>query len=148
MSLVKFNRGQFPWHGTGLTNWLDTDDFFADDFFIRDRNLPAMNVKENIDNFEIEMAVPGFSKKDIEVSMENDMLHIRAEHKVEEVDDDFKGYTRREFSYREFDHKFKLPMTINQDKPVKAIHKNGILKLILLKKEEAKIPPKKVIEIS
>jgi len=147
MSMVKFNKRRFPWHGAGLTNWLDTDDFFADDFFTRDRNLPAMNVKENDDNFEIELAVPGYSKEDIEVSMENDILHVCAQNK-EESDEEDKGYTHKEFSYRAFDHKLKLPSAVNQDKSVKAMYKDGVLKLTLLKNAEMKEPPKKVIEIS
>ncbi|RLD30555.1 MAG: Hsp20/alpha crystallin family protein [Bacteroidetes bacterium] len=148
MSIVKFNRRRFPWHDAGMTNWLDTDDFFADDFFTRDRNLPAMNVKENDGNFDIELAVPGYSKEDIEVSMENDMLHVCAQNKEEEADEDDKGYTRKEFSYRSFDHLLKLPSTVNQDMAVKATYKHGILKLTLLKNAQAKEPSKKVIEIS
>ncbi|WP_109097315.1 Hsp20/alpha crystallin family protein [Aquimarina sp. AU58] len=146
MSLIKFNKNRFPWINDRVSTWLDTDDFFADDFFVKDRNLPAMNVKENKDNFEIELAVPGFSKKDIEVTMEDDVLHICAQKSKEEVEED-KGYTRREFSYNEFDRKLQLPTSVNQNEKVKAIYKNGVLTLSLLKKEEAKEQPKKVIEI-
>lgn len=72
MSLINFNQNRFPW----VTNWLDTDGFFADDFFSKKNNLPAMNVKENNENFELELAIPGFAKKDIEVTMDNDVLCI------------------------------------------------------------------------
>ncbi|WP_074407103.1 MULTISPECIES: Hsp20/alpha crystallin family protein [Aquimarina] len=146
MSLIKFNKNRFPWINDRVSTWLDTDDFFADDFFIKDKNLPAMNVKENKDNFEIELAVPGFSKKDIEVTMEDDVLHICAQKSKEEVEED-KGYTRREFSYNEFDRKLQLPTSVNQNEKVKAVYKNGVLTLNLLKKEETKEQPKKVIEI-
>ncbi len=146
MSLIKFNKSRFPWINDRVSTWLDTDDFFADDFFVKDRNLPAMNVKENKDNFEIELAVPGFSKKDIEVTMEDDVLHICAQKSKEEVEED-KGYTRREFSYNEFDRKLQLPTSVNQNEKIKAVYKNGVLTLNLLKKEEAKEQPKKVIEI-
>ena len=60
MSLIKFNKNRFPWINDRVSAWLDTDDFFADDFFVKDRKPPAMNVKENKDDFEIELAVPGF----------------------------------------------------------------------------------------
>jgi HSP20 family protein len=146
MSLIKFNKNRFPWINDRVSTWLDTDDFFADDFFVKDKNLPAMNVKENKDNFEIELAVPGFSKKDIEVTMEDDVLHICAQKSKEEVEED-KGYTRREFSYNEFDRKLQLPTSVNQNEKVKAVYKNGVLTLNLLKKEETKEQPKKVIEI-
>ncbi|MBQ4820940.1 Hsp20/alpha crystallin family protein [Aquimarina sp. MMG016] len=147
MSLIKFNKNRFPWFNDRIATWMDTDDFFADDFFVRDRNLPAMNVKENEDNFEIELAVPGFSKKDIEVTMENDTLHICAKQSKEEVEEE-ENYTRREFNYSSFDRKLQLPTSVDQNKKVKAVYKNGVLKLDLLKKEEAKEPPKRVIDIA
>lgn len=146
MSLIKFNNNRFPWINDRVSTWLDTDDFFADDFFVKDRKLPAMNVKENKDDFEIELAVPGFSKKDIEVTMEDDVLHICAQKSKEEVEED-KGYIRREFSYNEFDRKLQLPTSVNQNEKVKATYKNGMLTLNLMKREEAKEEPKKVIEI-
>ncbi|MBQ0734787.1 Hsp20/alpha crystallin family protein [Aquimarina celericrescens] len=147
MSLIKFNKSRFPWFNDRIATWLDTDDFFADDFFVRDRNLPAMNVKEHKDDFEIELAVPGFSKKDIEVTMENDMLHIRAKSSKEEVEED-EEYTRREFNYNSFDRMLQLPTSVDQNEKVKAKYKDGILTLNLIKKEEAKEPPKRIIDIA
>ena len=147
MSLIKFNKNRFPWFNDKVPTWLDTDDFFADDFFIRERNLPAMNVKENKDDFEIELAVPGFSKKDIEVTMENDVLHICAKQKREEVEEN-ENYTRKEFSYNSFDRKLQLPSTVNQDEKIKATYEDGILKLLLKKKEDTKESAKKVIDIN
>ena len=147
MSLIKFSKNRFPWFNDRIAPWLDTDDFFADDFFMRDKNLPAMNVKENKDHFEIELAVPGFSKQDIEVTMENDMLHICAKQSKEEVAEE-ENYTRREFNYNSFDRKLQLPTSVNQNEKVKATYKDGILKLRLLKKEEAKELPKRIIDIA
>lgn len=147
MSLIKFNRNRFPRFNDRISNWLDTDNFFADDFFVRDRDLPAMNVKENIEDFEIELAVPGFAKNDIELTIENDMLHICAEKNEQEVEKE-DAYTRREFSYNSFERKLQLPTSVDQNKQVKATYKDGVLTLNLLKKEEAKEPPKKVIDIA
>lgn len=148
MSLIKLNKRRFPWFSEGLSPWFDTDDFFAADFFIQDRNVPAMNVKENSDSFEIELAVPGFSKEDIQVTMEDNLLHVCAEREKEETEDGNEGYTRREFSYQEFDRKIRLPSSVNQDKKVQATYNDGILKVYLLKDEEDKVPPKKAIEIA
>ncbi len=148
MSLTRFNRRRFPWLGDRISTWLDTDSFFSDDFFTRDSDLPAMNIKENKDNFEIELAVPGFSKEDIEISMENDLLHICAKSRKEEVEEDQEGYTRKEFSYNSFDRKLQLPGSVNQEEEVKATYKDGILRLNLVKREDAKEPPKKMIEIA
>lgn len=147
MSLIKFNKNRFPWFNDRIATWLDTDDFFADDFFIKDRSLPAMNVKENKDNFEIELAVPGFSKKDIEVTLEDDLLHICAKQSKEEVEEE-ENYTRREFNYNSFDRKLQLPGNVDQNEKVKAKYKDGILTLNLMKKEGTEEPPKRVIDIA
>jgi HSP20 family protein len=146
MSLIKFNKKRVPWMNQTMPSWFDTEDFFAEDLFLHERNFPAMNVKENKNNFEIELAVPGFTKEDIEVALEDDVLHVCAKKSTENVED-IKDYTRREFSFNEFDRKFQLPTNINQSKKVKAIYKDGILKLNLAKLEGVKFPPKKVIEI-
>lgn len=148
MSLLKVNNRRFPWMMDGMANWFDTDAAFADDFFTRNNNLPAMNVKENPNSFEIELAVPGFDKKDIEVSLENDTLHVCAEKKNEEVEEKDEGYTRKEFSYNSFDRKLQLPSTVNQEKEVKATYNNGVLSLQLAKSELAVAPSKKTIKIA
>ncbi|GAA4275466.1 Hsp20/alpha crystallin family protein [Aquimarina mytili] len=146
MSIIKFNKNRLPWINDRVATWMDTDDFFADDFFMRDKNVPAMNVKENKNDFEIELAVPGFSKKDIEVTLENDILHICANSSKEEVEEN-ENYARREFNYNSFDRKLQLPSSVDQGKNVKAIYKDGILTLNLVKKEDAIEPPKRVIDI-
>ncbi len=148
MTLIKFNKRNrlFPWNNSGLKNFLSSDEFFNDDFFEEDSLMPAMNVKEHKDDFEIEFAAPGFTKKDFEVTIDDDVLNVCGEksHEEEEKEEDF---TRKEFSYSSFKRSFKLPATVNLDTKVKATYKNGILKLNLLKKEEAKQIPKKVIEV-
>ena len=145
MSLIKFNN-RFPWNNTALTNFLNADDFFNDDFFAKDSLMPAMNVKENDDDFEIELAVPGFTKDDFEVTLDTNGLHISAEKKEEDKEEK-EGYLRKEFSYNSFKRSLKLPESVNLEKDVKATYKKGILKLDLLKKEEAKITSKKVIAV-
>lgn len=144
MSLIKFNRNRFPWNAIGH---LDTDNFFSDDFFVQESNWPAMNVKELDEEFEIELAAPGFSKKDFEITMKDRTLEVCAEKSKEEVDED-KEYTRREFNYSSFKRAMHLPDTIDQSKDVKATYKNGILTLGLQKKEVATEGTKKVIEVN
>lgn len=145
MSLIKFNN-RFPWNSSALTNFLSADDFFNDDFFTKDSLMPAMNVKENDDNFEIEVAAPGYSKDDFEVTLDTDGLHISAEKKEEEKEEK-EGYLRKEFSYNSFKRSFKLPENVDSNKDVKAAYKKGILTLDLVKKEAAKVAPKKVIAV-
>lgn len=133
MSLVKMNRRKFPWLNDGFTSLFDTNDFLSDDFFIQEKNVPAMNVKENKNNFEVELALPGFSKNEIEVILEDDLLKVRAQ-KSNEKEVVEENYTRKEFSYNEFERKFKLPATVDSKEKVKAHYENGILNLNLVKK--------------
>ena len=148
MTLIRFNNRNrlFPWNN-GLKNFLSDDRFFNDDFLDDDSLMPAMNIKEHQDDFEIEFAAPGFNKKDFEVTIEDDMLNVCAEKSREEEEKE-EDYTRREFSYNSFKRSLKLPNSVNPNEDIKAVYKNGILKLKLLKKEEAKQLPKKVIEIA
>lgn len=149
MSLIKFNNRQrlFPsWTNEGLKNFLSSDDFFNNDFFEEDSLMPAMNVKEHDDDFEIEFAAPGFNKKDFEVTIDDNILNVCGEkkHEAEEKEEDF---TRKEFSYNSFKRSITLPKSVNTDQEVKATYKNGILKLNLLKKEEAKAKQPKKVEV-
>ena len=149
MSLIKFNNRQrlFPsWTNEGLKNFLSSDDFFNNDFFEEDSLMPAMNVKEHDDDFEIEFAAPGFNKKDFEVTIDDNILNVCGEkkHEAEEKEEDF---TRKEFSYNSFKRSMTLPKSVNTDQEVKATYKNGILKLNLLKKEEAKTKQPKKVEV-
>ena len=146
MSLIKFNKRSFPLSTYNMPNWFDMEDAFADDFFDNKKAFPAMNVKENKKDFELELAVPGFSKDEIEISIEDDILHICGEKTTEDMKEE-ENYARKEFSYNKFDRKLQLPTTINMTKKVKATFKDGILYLNLVKKEVNKIPPKKLIEI-
>jgi HSP20 family protein len=149
MSLIKFNNGNrlFPsWTSDSLKNFLSNDDFFNHDFLEEDSLMPAMNVKEQDKDFEIEFAAPGFTKKDFEVTIDDNTLNVCGIKKNETEEKD-EGYTRKEFSYSSFKRSVKLPKSVNTDQDVKATYKNGILKLSLQKKEETKEQPKKVIEV-
>ncbi|WP_431136878.1 Hsp20/alpha crystallin family protein [Psychroserpens mesophilus] len=149
MSLIKFNNRNrlFPsWNNESLKSFLGTDDFFNNDFYDEDSLMPAMNVSENENDFEIEFAAPGFSKKDFEVTIDDNVLNVSGEKKQEEEKNE-KGYTRKEFSYNSFRRSLSLPKSVLTDQDVKATYENGILKLNLQKKNDAKETSKKVIEI-
>jgi len=138
----------FPSNFGELQNMFKFDDIFNGDFFEEDSLMPAMNVKEHDEDFEIEVAAPGFSKKDFEVTIDGNILNISGEKK-EEKDEKDEDYTCKEFSYKSFKRSSKLPETIDLDQEVKAKYKDGILEIKLLKKEDAKkLASKKVVEIS
>ncbi|HCY82953.1 MAG TPA: heat-shock protein [Xanthomarina gelatinilytica] len=148
MSLIKFNNRNrlFPWSNTDLKSFLGSDDFFNDDFFSEDSLMPAMNVKENPTDFQIEFAAPGFSKEDFEVSIDNDILHVSGEKSKEKEQED-DNYSRKEFSYNTFKRSLKLPASVNTEKEAQATYKDGILKLQLSKKEAEKPSNRKRIEV-
>ncbi|MFD0863771.1 Hsp20/alpha crystallin family protein [Sungkyunkwania multivorans] len=146
MSLIKFNN-RLPWFGSEMSNFFDTDDFFNENFWNRRIvSQPALNIKETDECFEIELAAPGLEKKDFKVSVDDGYLNISAERtsEKEEKEDDF---TRREFNYNSFKRSLLLPETVMQE-DIKATYQDGLLKLSLNKKEEAKVHTSKEIEIS
>ena len=158
MSLIKRNKQRlFPWDSPMINPWTNTmlksffnaDDFFNDDFFEEDSLMPAMNVHETEDLLKVELAAPGFSKKDFEVTLDEDVLHISAEKsKKEEEEDKETGYSRREFSYNSFRRSLKLPVAINQEQKVKATYDKGILKIALKKIKEVKEDHTMKIEVA
>lgn len=113
-------------------NFWNADPFFSEDFF-KNRNqwLPAVNIKDNKNNFEINMAAPGFDKKDFDVKIENDTLCISAT-KEENTEEKVDNYTRKEFSFNAFERSFSLPTNVDT-KDVDAKYADGILTLTLQK---------------
>lgn len=126
-----------------LDNFWNADRFF-DDEFVKGEFMPAVNIKENKKDFEIEVAAPGMKKEDFKVTVENGVLCIAAEHKEEKKEEE-ENYTRREFFYNKFQRSFTLPENV-MEKDVVAKYEDGILKL-LLKKTKAVEPEVKKIEI-
>ncbi|MCX6252134.1 MAG: Hsp20/alpha crystallin family protein [Bacteroidetes bacterium] len=125
-----------------FSNFFDAD---LNDFFTRKYSDPAANIIEQPDNFELELAAPGMKKDDFKISLENSVLTISSELR-NETQEEGKNYTRKEFSYGSFSRSFTLPKTINMDK-IQAEYQDGILKVILPKKEEAKLEIRKEIKI-
>ena len=118
-------------------------DFPALDFASR---IPTVNIIENDKDYKLEMAVPGMEKKDFHINVENDMLTVRSEKK-EEMKENKENYTRREFSYSSFSRSFRLPENCLPEK-IDAKYENGILKLLLPKKEVTLSKPVKEIKVS
>lgn len=109
-------------------------------------NAPAVNIKENEKDFELELAVPGRKKSDFNIEIDKDVLTISSEIKHEgEVKEE--NYTRKEFGFTSFKRAFTLPETIDNDK-IEANYEDGLLKFIFPKKEESLPKPKRMIELS
>ena len=116
------------------------DDFFNDRVFDnnnqtqRKNAAPAVNIIEADNDFKIEVAVPGLSRNDFHIEVEDDVLTISSVEK-ENKEEKMPNYTRREFNFSSFKRSFQLPETIDQDQ-IKAGHKEGVLSITLVKKEE------------
>ncbi len=141
MSLVKRHNMLFP----SLFNDLLTPDWFGG-LENGKNNVPAVNIKENEKDFELELAIPGLKKEDVNIEVDENILTISSEVKSDkEIKEN--NFTRKEFSFSSFKRAFSLPETIDEDK-INAKHEDGILKLTLPKKEEALPKPKRLIEIA
>lgn len=144
MSLIRYN----PFAAKSVGNFFD--DFFNRDisgFFGSDFSAsnPSVNVVETENSYRVEVAAPGLEKEDFEVNVDNGFLTIsaRKEQKEETKGDRFM---RREFNYSSFTRSFQLPDTVKAG-DIAASYENGVLKVTLPKKEEAKIESARVIEI-
>lgn len=146
MTLIRFNNGLPRFFDDTMTKEMDQ-------WFEKNRrfnpNVPAVNIKETEDGFELEVAVPGMKKEDFKVELDHDVLTISSEneHKNEEKDKDGK-YTKREFRYQSFKRSFRLPKGVVDGEKIQAKYENGILYLGLPKKEEAKPKPARQIEVA
>jgi len=107
--------------------------------------VPAVNIVEKQNHFEISLASPGMKKDDFQIDVEGNMLTISAD--LEESEEEKEGkHTRREFNYTSFSRTFTLPEGVMKDK-IEASYNNGLLKLVLPKTEEAKRTASKHIPV-
>lgn len=134
------------WHNrnplSDMVNFFDND---LADFFGKRVSDPAANILEHPDSFELDIAVPGLKKDDFKINLDNSILTISVEVEDQKLED-AKNYTRKEFYYGSFSRSFTLPKTVDLEK-IRADYENGILKVMLPKREEAKIDMKKEIKI-
>jgi HSP20 family protein len=98
--------------------------------------IPSANIVENKDDFRISLAAPGLKKSDFNIDVNGNMLTISSE-KEESKDEKDSRHTRREYNYSSFSRTFTLPDEVSKEK-IEAVYEDGVLKLTLPKKEEAK----------
>ena len=99
---------------------------------------PAIDVQDKKDKLLVKAELPGMEKDDINITVEDNYLLIKGEKKVEEEKENKeKGYYHRECTYGSFQRAINLPREVDTEK-IDASYKNGVLKLTLPKKEEAK----------
>ena len=122
-----------------------------DDLFINQdwnqisASVPAANIIEADDHFNIELAAPGKKKSDFTIELDEGVLTISSETQTKSTEKD-GSFTRKEFGYSSFKRSFNIPETVSADK-ISASYKEGILTVSLPKKAEALPQPKKLISI-
>jgi len=143
MTLVKFANGQKNHAVNPFFN--DVFDSILNDSFLSDKlasRVPAVNIAETENQFHIELAAPGLKKEDFKISLDKNVLSVSADKKTENVEEG-KKFSKREYSYNTFTRSFTLPETADQNK-IEAEYTDGILKLVVAKKEEAKIQTREI----
>ena len=122
-------------------------DWNSTNFSVTNTTLPAVNIQESKDDFLVSMAVPGMSKKDFKLDLNDNVLTISSEKK-EDKKKEVENYTRKEYSYQSFSRSFTLPKDVVNDEKITAKYENGELKILIPKKEEAKPKKPKLIAIN
>jgi HSP20 family protein len=123
---------------------------FDDDFYpvitSRTGSMPAVNIREDEKSYALDLAIPGIDKKDLKIDINEDVLTISSESKVEK-EEDKDGYKRKEFSYSSFCRSFYIPENVEKEK-IEANYKDGILSVALPKMAEEKNKISREVKIS
>ncbi|MEN8121094.1 MAG: Hsp20/alpha crystallin family protein [Bacteroidota bacterium] len=143
MTLLRKAHNGYPTFSNLLEDIFSTVDNGAS--FRSKDTLPSVNIAENNNEFKIEFAVPGLTKEEFKINLDNNILTVGSEKK-EEKEESNENFTRREFNYSSFQRSFTLPDSANGEK-IKAEYNNGILNIEIPKREEAKVKPVREIEI-
>ena len=137
MNLLKIQNPNF--------NSLFDELIFNQDWKNRKLSLPAVNIIEVDDHFDIQLATPGMKKSDFQIEVEEGVLIISSDTDTQSNETE-TSFTLKEFGNHSFKRSFNIPDTIYVDK-ITAAYKEGILTVSLPKKEEALPQPKKLISI-
>ena len=105
------------------------------------RWTPAVDIREDTERFVITADVPGVDPKDIELTMENGVLTIKGERKLEAKDEGDNGYRRVERVYGSFHRRFTLPDTADAE-AISASGRHGVLEVAIPKR--AALQPKRI----
>lgn len=115
-----------PWN-----DWFDGGSYLT-----RPITVPSVNIFESKDDFKLSLAAPGMKKSDFKIDVTGNLLTISSE-KEEKKEEKEENYSREEYNYSSFSRSFTLPEEVNKEK-IDATYVDGVLKLVLPKKEEAK----------
>ena len=145
MTLIRTSDRLYPAFFNNLFN-RELLDWNNNVFSAVNNTQPAVNILEDENKIQIELAAPGMTKEDFKVDLDQDRLTVSAEFE-EEKGETNERYARKEFSYRSFRRQFNVPVETIDGEKIQAAYKDGILLLTLPKREELKPKPVRAIEI-
>lgn len=128
------------------------DDLLSNDLLNLNRKhwntayVPMVNIMETNEEFMIQVGLPGMDKKDIKVELDNQVITVSG-NMDQQREHEGKQFVLKEFNYHSFSRSFQLPDTVNTE-GIDANFNNGMLTLLLPKREEARRKPIKTIDIS
>ncbi len=128
------NRDNFNWRMSNFSNTNTT--------------IPVVNIKETADSYTVEVAAPGMTKNDFKVALEGDLLTISSEKSEQQEEAENQKFTRREFSYQAFERSFTLHKEVVDIDKIEAKYEDGVLSLLIPKKEEVKVKAPRLININ
>ncbi|HEX2533528.1 MAG TPA: Hsp20/alpha crystallin family protein [Chitinophagaceae bacterium] len=149
MSVIKRENGHSGM--PAFFNDLFTRDFWnwgLENFSGTQTTIPAVNIRETGEHFEVEVAAPGMQRDDFRIELDDTLLTISSNRRNEQEERDNGRTVRREFSYQSFQRSFRLPKEVVDADGISARYENGLLLLVIPKKEEVKQRPPRMIEIA
>ncbi|MCR5038139.1 MAG: Hsp20/alpha crystallin family protein [Bacteroidales bacterium] len=123
MLVTRRNQDFMPTLFNELMNWNDTT-----------YSTPRMNIMETKDNYKLELCIPGLTKEDVKLSIDDEgnlVVEMVKENKVEEKKEEMR-YLRHEFSVEHFRQTVMLPEDIHKEQ-ISAKVENGILDIVIPK---------------
>lgn len=139
MTLVKYA----PVKPLNLFRELDVFNNWMDNFYPEFRSTPAVDVIEDSQGYCIKADVPGFDKKDVVISVDQNVLTIEGQKNEEKMEEN-KNYLRKERSFSSFRKSVQLYEDVDVEK-IKASLKNGTLELNIPKKDAQKIEKRQIV---
>ena len=142
MALIRwepFSRAMIPWDGfETLRRRMDRlfDDYSRGDSSEPSRWWPQVDVSEAPEQFILHAEIPGMDKKDIKITLQDNVLTLSGEKKLEREDKE-RNYHLLERSHGQFSRSFTLPSKVDDGK-IKASFRNGVLEIELPKAPQAK----------
>ena len=136
---VQTNRSTYSSPLSGLLN-----NFFADELLTKEyaQFVPAVNLSEEETQYCVDLSAPGFDKNDFKIEVHERILTVSGKQETQ-IEAKQKTFSQKEFNYGSFQRSFSLPEGINEE-TIDAKYENGILKVILPKKEESKKTAKEI----